>query len=258
MIIGFLGTGVITEAIIRGLYDAAGYDGTILVSQRSATRSVQLARDYPEVRVVCDNRSLAQQSDWIVVSVLPEQVRDALKELDCRPDQKIISLAAGVSLDQLRTWSAPATDVVRVIPMPPIEHGLGPVALCPPDASVEAFFEHIGTCVAVADEAQFNLFGAASALMADFFDQVSGVAQWMSEKGMDLATAARYTTALYHALSDLTVRQPAGKLHTMSEACQTPGGLNAQFLAHRNQSGVNRSLTEGLEDILARLESDSD
>jgi len=255
MIIGFLGTGVITEAIIRGLYDVAGYDDTILISQRSATRSAQLARDYPKVSVVDDNRSLAERSDWIVVSVLPEQVHDVLKNLDCRTDQKIISLAAGVSLEQLRTWAAPATNIVRVIPMPPIEHGLGPVALCPPDAGAETLFEKIGTCVAVSDEAQFNLFGAASALMADFFGQVSDVTSWMTGKGMDLATAARYTTALYHALSDLTVRQPVEELQMMSAACQTPGGLNAQFLARRDQSGASRSLTEGLEDILTRLES---
>ena len=128
MIIGFLGTDVITEAVIRGLYDAADYDNTILVSKRSATRSAQLASDYPKVRVVEDNRQLTEESDWIIVSVLPEQVCDVLSELNCRPEQKIISLAAGVSLDQLHTWAAPATDIIRVIPMPPIEHGLGPVS----------------------------------------------------------------------------------------------------------------------------------
>ena len=186
---------------------------------------------------------------------IPRRLEPLLKNLDCRADQKIISLAAGVSLEQLRTWAAPATDIVRVIPMPPIEHGLGPVALCPPDVGAETLFEKIGTCVAVSDEAQFNLFGAASALMADFFGQVSDVTSWMTGKGIDLATAARYTTALYHALSDLTVRQPVEELQMMSAACQTPGGLNAQFLARRDQSGASRSLTEGLEDILTRLES---
>ena len=128
MIIGFLGTGVITEAIIRGLYDIGIYDDTILVSKRSTTRSAKLAGDYPKVRVVEENSQLAEESDWIIVSVLPEQVCDVLSELDCRPEQKIISLAAGVSLEQLHTWAAPATDVIRVIPMPPIEHGLGPVS----------------------------------------------------------------------------------------------------------------------------------
>ncbi len=238
MIIGFLGTGVITEAIIRGLYGVAHYEGTILVSRRSEKRSKQLSEIYPNVRVVDQNQELAEQCDWLVVSVLPEQVSEVLSELSIRPDQKVVSLAAGVSLDELRAAAAPATDVVRVIPMPPIEHGLGPVALCPPDDATQALFRRIGTCVAVSDENQFNLFGAASALMADFYDQV--------------------TTALYHALADLTVRQPPETLHTMSADCQTPGGLNAQFLSRRNRVGANQSLIDGLEDILNRLESATD
>lgn len=258
MIIGFLGTGVITEAIIRGLYDVAHYEGTILVSRRSEERSQRLSETYPDVRVVDQNRDLAEQSDWIVVSVLPEQVSQVLSELVIRPDQKVVSLAAGVSLDELRSVAAPATDVVRVIPMPPIEHGLGPVALCPPDDATQALFGRIGTCVSVSEESQFNLFGAASALMADFYGQVSGVTQWMNKKGLDMPTAARYTTALYHALADLTVRQPPETLQTMSADCQTPGGLNAQFLARRNRLGANQSLTDGLEDILNRLESAAD
>ena len=258
MIIGFLGTGVITEAIIRGLYDAAHYEGTILVSRRSEERSQRLSETYPNVRVVDQNQELAEQSDWIVVSVLPEQVSEVLSELSIRQDQKVVSLAAGVSLDELRAAAAPATDVVRVIPMPPIEHGLGPVALCPPDDATQALFHRIGTCVAVSDENQFNLFGAASALMADFYDQVSGVTQWMNAKGLDLPTAASYTTALYHALADLTVRQSPETLHTMSADCQTPGGLNAQFLSRRNRVGANQSLIDGLEDILNRLESATD
>ena len=258
MIIGFLGAGVITEAIIRGLYDAAHYDGMILVSRRSEERSQRLSETYPNVHVVDQNQELAEQCDWIVVSVLPEQVSQVLSELSIRPDQKVVSLAAGVSLDELRVSAAPAPDVVRVIPMPPIEHGLGPVALCPPDDATEALFRRIGTCVAVSDENQFNFFGAASALMADFYNQVSGVTQWMNEKGLDLPTAASYTTALYHALADLTVRQPPETLHTMSADCQTAGGLNAQFLSRRSRVGANQSLIDGLEDILNRLESATD
>jgi len=258
MIIGFLGTGAITEAIIRGLYDAAHYEGKILVSRRSEKRSQGLSEIYPNVRVVDHNQELAEQCDWIVVSVLPEQVSEVLSELSIRQDQKVVSLAAGVSLDELRAAAAPATDVVRVIPMPPIEHGLGPVALCPPDDAAQALFHRIGTCVAVSDENQFNLFGAASALMADFYDQVSGVTQWMNAKGLGLPTAASYTTALYHALADLTVRQPPETLHTMSADSQTAGGLNAQFLSRRSRVGANQSLIDGLEDILNRLESATD
>ena len=44
----------------------------------------------------------------------------------------------------------------------------------------------------------------------------------------------------------------------MSADCQTPGGLNAQFLSRRYRVGANQSLIDGLEDILNRLESATD
>ena len=167
MIIGFLGTGAISEAIIRGLCEESGYQGPILVTQRSVERSSRLAHDYPQVEVIDNNNALVERSEWVFLGVLPEQVTEVLNALTFRPEQKLISLAAGISLAQIQALAPPCDQVIRAIPMPPIEFGLGPVALCPTDTPLEAFFSRIGTAVSVSDEQQFNLFGATSALMAD-------------------------------------------------------------------------------------------
>ncbi len=58
MIIGFLGTGAISEAIIRGLCDKANYSDRILISQRSPERSTKLALDYDQIEVVNENALL--------------------------------------------------------------------------------------------------------------------------------------------------------------------------------------------------------
>jgi len=255
MIIGFLGTGAISEAIIRGLCDKANYSDRILISQRSPERSAKLALDYNQIEVVNENALLVEKSDWVIVAVLPDQVEAALGKLTFNPQQRVISLAAGISLARLSEWVFPCTKVSRAIPMPPIEFGMGPVALCPQDPSIEALFGQIGTAVSVSDEEQFNLFGAASALMADYFDQVASVSSWMESHAMEPDTAARYTTSLYHALASLTLEQAPDALKSMSDECLTPGGLNEQFLRTRMVSGSCDSLKTGLDDILARLES---
>jgi pyrroline-5-carboxylate reductase len=139
--------------------------------------------------------------------------------------------------------------------MPPIEFGMGPVALCPQHPSIEALFGRIGTAVSVSDEEQFNLFGAASALMADFVDQVATVSSWLESHALEPDTAARYTTSLYHALASLTLKQTPDALKSMSDECLTPGGLNEQFLRSRTASGSRDTLKTGLDDILAQLES---
>ena len=243
MIIGFLGTGAISEAIIRGLCDKASHSDRILISQRSPGRSAKLAHDYEQVEVANENASLVEKSDWVIVAVLPDQVEATLAKLTFRSDQKVISLAAGIPLARLSEWVFPCTNVSRAIPMPPIEFGMGPVALCPQDPSIEALFGRIGTAVSVSDEEQFNLFGAASAVMAGYFEP---------------DTAARYTTSLYHALASLTLGQAPEDLQSMSAECLTPGGLNEQFLATCTDSGSRDTLKAGLDDVLARLESNTD
>ena len=255
MVLGFLGTGLISEAVVRGLCDSAGYSNPILVSSRSQARSGRLASDYRQVEVITDNALLVERSDWVIVAVLPDQVEATLGKLTFRSDQKVISLAAGISLARLSEWVFPCAKVSRAIPMPPIEFGLGPVALCPQDQSIETLFGRIGTAVSVSDEEQFNLFGAASALMADYFDQVATVSLWMESHAMEPGTAARYTTSLYHALASLTLGQAPDALQSMSAESVTPGGLNEQFLTTRTDSGSRDSLKAGLDDILARLES---
>jgi pyrroline-5-carboxylate reductase len=254
MVLGFLGTGAISEAMVRGLCGNAGYSNPILVSSRSQARSERLSSDYRQVEVIADNISLVEKCDWVIVAVLPDQVEATLGKLTFRSDQKVISLAAGIPLARLSEWVFPCTNVSRAIPMPPIEFGMGPVALCPQDRSIETLFRRIGTAVSVSDEEQFNLFGAASALMADYFDQVATVSSWMESHAMEPDTAARYTTSLYHALASLTLGQTPDALQSMSDECLTPGGLNEQFLRTRMAGGSRDTLKAGLDDILARLE----
>jgi pyrroline-5-carboxylate reductase len=254
MVLGFLGTGAISEAMVRGLCGNAGYSNPILVSSRGQARSERLSSDYRQVEVIADNISLVEKCDWVIVAVLPDQVEATLGKLTFRSDQKVISLAAGIPLARLSEWVFPCTNVSRAIPMPPIEFGMGPVALCPQDRSIETLFRRIGTAVSVSDEEQFNLFGAASALMADYFDQVATVSSWMESHAMEPDTAARYTTSLYHALASLTLGQTPDALQSMSDECLTPGGLNEQFLRTRMAGGSRDTLKAGLDDILARLE----
>jgi len=258
MILGFLGTGAISEAMVRGLCGNAGYSNPILVSGRSQARSERLSSDYRQVEVIPENTLLVEKCDWVIVAVLPDQVEATLGKLTFRSDQKVISLAAGIPLARLSEWVFPCTNVSRAIPMPPIEFGMGPVALCPQDRSIEALFGRIGTAVSVSDEEQFNLFGAASAVMADYFDQVATVSSWMESHAMEPDTAARYTTSLYHALASLTLGQAPDSLQSMSAEYVTPGGLNEQFLTKCTASGSRDTLKAGLDDVLARLGSNAD
>ena len=254
MILGFIGTGGITEAIITGLFNCAGHEEPILVSERNRVRSQRLAATFDLIEVVERNQEIVDRCDWVVISVLPEQTVDVLSMLRFRKDHHVISLSAGITLETLRPLIIPAVRICRAIPMPPIEFGLGPTPICPPDLQTEAIFNRIGTAVAVDDEKQFTALAASSAVMATFFAWVASNARWLETKNVPAKESALYATSVIHALATMTTHTDAKGLQAMSEECLTPGGLNEQVLAGVRKAGSLEQIQAEIERVMSRLE----
>ena len=253
MILGFIGTGGITESIVSGLYNHGGHREQILISKRSSHRSERLAAKFELIEVHDNNQDIVDQSDWIVLAVLPAQVKDVLASLRFRRHQKIVSLAAGISVESLLPQVSPADHVYRAIPMPPIEIGEGPTPVFPPDEEVESLFSKIGTAVAVTDEHQFTALAASSAIMATFFAWVSSNATWLEGQGVPAKQSALYTTSVFHALATLARQADPAELKQMSEDCLTPGGLNEQVLRNCQQAGVIDSIQTEIDHVMTRI-----
>lgn len=254
MILGFIGTGGITEAIVTGLCNCGSHQEDIFISERSHSRSQRLADLFPQVKVRNDNQSIVDRCDWIVISVLPEQTPALLAMLRFRQNHKIISLAAGINLATLATHVYPATQICRAIPMPPIEFGAGPTPICPPDAEVAALFTLVGKAIAVTDERQFTALGASSAVMATFFAWIASNARWLEAQGVPAKESALYTTSVFHALAAMAAEADAEGLQHMSANCITPGGLNEQVLKGVQEAQVIEKIQAQIEAVMNRLD----
>lgn len=254
MILGFIGTGGITEAITTGLCKCSDHAEDILISKRSQFRSRRLATFFPQVKVLDDNQSIVDRSDWVVIAVLPKQTLGLLSTLRFRQNHKIISLPAGINLETLATHVHPATQIYRAIPMPPIEFGMGPTPIYPPDAEVEALFARVGKAVAVLDERQFTALGASSAVMATFFSWIASNARWLEAQGVPAQQSALYATSVFHALAAMATQKDAQGLQLMSENCITPGGLNAQVLNGVQEAQIIEKIQAQIDGVMTRLE----
>ena len=72
MRLGFIGTGVITEAIITGVVKSEYPVSDIFVSLRNREVSKRLAMMSSKVKVLDDNQAIIDQSDMIFLAVLPQ------------------------------------------------------------------------------------------------------------------------------------------------------------------------------------------
>jgi len=254
MRLGFIGTGAITEAMIEGFVTVGGFADPIMVSERSKERSARLAARHENITVSPDNQAIVDGSDWVFLAPLPVQAIEVASALTFRADQRIISAVAGIRLETWAPVLAPATDIHRVVPLPPIERGLGPTAICPPDPGVEALFASTGTAVAVDDERQFQALAVATSLMACFFETVATSANWLENEGVPDAQAAAYASSMFQALASLATQEDAAGLRTMADDCLTAGGVNEQVLYELREAGWFDTYRKRLDRIMERFD----
>jgi len=250
--LGFIGVGAIAEAVIKGLM-RSGYNEQVCISIRNLHRSEDLANQFPNVVVESDNQAIVDQCDWVFIAVLPDQARSLLTSLNFRDDQKLISLVAGIDIAELKLICQPLTQVHRLIPLPPIEFGAGPLPLCPPCPALTSLFEGCSVVIPLENEDSFSVFSAASGLMAAHHQWVGNIAIWMQAQGVRADDAAKYATQMVRALTEIEIRTPAEALPKLADECTTVGGLNEQAIRELRELNWFQQSSERLSRLLSRL-----
>jgi len=254
MKLGFIGTGAITEHMITGLVLHGGIEEPIVVSERSQERSSRLVTRHSNVEVEADNQAIVDQVDTVFVATLPQQTVQLLNSLNFRDEQTVVSVAAMISVEQLAENVKPASQIHRIIPMPPNELGVGPIPVYPPSPELESLLSRIGTVIPVEDQKHFSTFSASSAVMATFFELIETNARWIQSTGVTAEAATQYSTAIFHSLATQARQLSPQQLQDVSTKCLTAGGLNEQLLHATQSAGWFDELKTELDRILKRVE----
>lgn len=115
--LGIVGTGVMGRALLNAAVRSKMLGaGEIIISDVSA--ACRLEAESTGCSATDDNHSVVENAENVLVAVKPQVIREVLGDLQevFRPDQLLISVAAGVSLATLREAAGPAPKLVRVMP----------------------------------------------------------------------------------------------------------------------------------------------
>jgi pyrroline-5-carboxylate reductase len=247
--LGFIGVGTIAAAIVDGLCSAEPTT-PIILSPRNAETAAALAARHPHVEVAESNQAVLDRSDMVMLAVWPQIADEVLRALHFRPDHHVVSLIATVTLDHLRSMTAPAAKITRAVPLPAVARRQGPTAIFAVDDDVKALFDRLGSAVVIDDEGAFDVFTAATAVMASYFAFADTVASWMEREGVAADTSRAYVGQMFEGLAH------AGSDKGFSELAdehQTRGGLNEQVVRSITRDGRFTALDHALDAILARL-----
>lgn len=252
MKLGFVGCGTIAAAMIAGLQDS-GWQEAITVSPRNADVAARLAQRYANVVVASDNQAVLDAADLVVLAVRPQIAAAVLAELRFRPDHRVLSVIATLSLDTLRSAVAPAATITRAVPLPSVARRQGPTAVFPADAETIALFDTLGTAIALGAETEFDTFSAATAVMASYFAFADTVSRWMTRQGVSGDSAHRFVADMFRGLDGTADAEPEKSFATLADEHQTRGGLNEQVRRAVTTDGTFVELDRALDAILDRV-----
>lgn len=196
MKIAIIGCGAMGEAILKGWLTESISKSDILVVEKVQERS-QYLQDTYQVTVV-DQIELAGNSDVVLISVKPQDIKLALNQLGkvIKAEALVISIAVGVTTKFIQQELATANPVVRAMPNTPAlvgrsTTGLTAAASCDSSqlALAKDLLSAVGTCVVVAED-QIDVVAAVSGSgPAYFFWLVENLTKAAIELGLDKETA---------------------------------------------------------------------
>lgn len=169
--IAFIGGGNMARSLIGGLLRTGAHTGTVVVAEPRAESRVDLARDLG-VETFADNAVAAENASMLVLAVKPQMMAMVCKELQPVVQRRrplIVSIAAGIRIDQLERWLGGTLPVVRCMPNTPAMIGAGATALyangrvSPPQrAQAQHLLDAAGLTVWVGEEALLDTVTALS------------------------------------------------------------------------------------------------
>lgn len=199
-------------------------------------------------------------ADAVVVAVKPQDVEGALSALEgaVGPEQLVVSVAAGVSLERLRALLGPGPGLVRIMPNLAVSLGDGVVAVAPepgmPAERVEsaaALFAGMGV-VEVLPEDLFNAVTAVTGSGPGFLALLlEGLEDGAVRVGMPRAVARRFVRQMALGTSRLLAADE-GSAAALKDRVSSPAGTTTAGLVVLEERAVRGALIRAVEAAVER------
>lgn len=255
-VIAFIGAGHMARSLIGGLL-ADGYDPTSLwVSDISSVALQALAQDYG-VHTTTANEEAARQATVIVLAVKPQVLQGVAREIASVAQTQcplVISIAAGMRLDDIARWLGPGAVLVRAMPNTPALLRTGATALyagagvTPAQRDVaESILRAVGLTLWIDDELLMDTVTALSGSgPAYFFLLMEALTRAGEDLGLPSTTARLLTLQTAYGAAKMALESqesPAILRHRVT----SPGGTTEQAIQRLEQGHFNALIAAAVQ-----------
>jgi len=252
MILGFIGTGKISSSIIYGIFNSKLKVKRIYISSRNRNIAKKLTKKFRLVKILKDNQDIINKSSTIILGVTPNVSNKIISKLNFPKKKRIISLISTINLEKLKKITK-NKNIVRVIPLPPVEINKGPIIICPPNKNAKNLFKQLGTVIEIRDEKLSYKFWSTASIMGAFYEILNTSSNWLIKKGINKKIANNYISELFLSLSQDAVNKQSQGFKKLVADSQTPKGLNMQVLKELQKEKFYSKFFKALDNVNKRV-----
>ena len=258
--IGFMGSGNITQAVIRGLVEGQVLDkNKIYVSNRSPGKLQKVVEQFGVVPS-SNNEHLIENCDVLVVAVKPQDFSLAIEPVAhlFRPEQIVISLAAGITLKSLRK-NLFVPRLVRVMLNTPSNVRRGVIGYCmakaDPGASsvIEDLFGPLGFVTYLEEGDKFDALLISTACGTGFvYELMTYWQEWIEERGIEPVVARRLTVETFLGAAQLALANGDVEIAELQARVTSKKGVTAAGVDSMRELELERTLRYSFEEAAMR------
>jgi pyrroline-5-carboxylate reductase len=261
--VGFLGYGKMAQAISEGLNRSglAAYKNQAASDiQTSSLLNSAQSRGFT---AASDNIELINMSPLVIIAVKPHQVQSVLSQAkESISGQLFISIAAGVTLSQLRSWLPAQAGLIRVIPNLPALVSRGVTLVCAENdsdpkhlAKAKEIFQSVGVVVELAEK-YFNEGTAVSGSgPAYFFLVMEALIRGAVRLGLTWETARELVLRTAQGAAETAINNPDISLAQLRDQVTSPGGTTAEGLYVLEEGALTALFQAALEAATAKAKN---
>ena len=245
--IGFIGAGNMARSLAGGLLNN-GWDQDKLVLSDPNPEQRQAVMAALGVVVLEHNQEVVARAQVLVLAAKPQSLRALAVDLAAavqKTQPLIISIAAGIRVDDIQRWLGGNLPIVRVMPNTPALVGAGAAGLYANALASEAqrdtaesILRAVGTSVWLKDESLMDVVTAVSGSgPAYFLLVIEALEQAAIAHGLDHATARLLAIETAYGAAKMALEggdEPA----TLRARVTSPGGTTEQAITVLEQGGI--------------------
>ena len=258
MKVGFIGCGNMGGALAVAVSKVA--DADIYLSDNDANKAMALAEIIGSF--TSDNTNIASECDFIFLGVKPNVIVDVVaplrNSLIKNPRAVIVSMAAGVKIENLEAITPKGTKIIRIMPNTPVTVGLGMITWCAGEAvNIEdkSSFLKILSHAGVLDEISEDKIDAATAVAgcgpAFVYMFIDALAKGGELCGLDRGAAIKYACQTLRGAAQMVEQTGKTPEQLKNEVC-SPGGSTIEGVKALENGGIDKLCVDAVSASYAK------